>query len=393
MNRFTIFALLHDEKTSPTKRAAEIADAMAKTQADLAAALTRVAEQDRELGALRETLGWAANLADPLYSFGVSERLALGRKAREVLGLPALDASPQADRPRFVDPGRGPRQAVVASPQAAPPLKHPRCNAPGMGPFCSLFQSYNHECRERCLWRPQAAPPRHECPSCDLDDSVKAPPGKLLASTPIKRAATPVQGAPPEAPGSLWTTPANPGAVDIKVDESVTADDVRAAVESVQGRASAFSGARCEAWMAKGRCEFKPGHTGPHETRAGSYAWTTPPATQAAPADGPTLLPWRETKFWPEPDGLPCEMCGAGAEEPCDVSKHPGCRPAPAVPEPVREPNLGLALPLPKKPESRDCIHGLRNCDPCAWTAGYPDELLKTVRPWATPKSGTEPSR
>jgi len=27
--------------------------------------------------------------------------------------------------------------------------------------------------------------PRHECPSCDLDDSVKVPPGKLLKSTPI----------------------------------------------------------------------------------------------------------------------------------------------------------------------------------------------------------------
>ena len=31
------------------------------------------------------------------------------------------------------------------------------------------------------------AEPRHECPSCDLDDSVKVPPGKLLKSTPIKR--------------------------------------------------------------------------------------------------------------------------------------------------------------------------------------------------------------
>ncbi len=48
MNRFTIFALLHDEKTSPTKRAAEIADAMAKVQA--------------ELGALRERLGEAVGL-------------------------------------------------------------------------------------------------------------------------------------------------------------------------------------------------------------------------------------------------------------------------------------------------------------------------------------------
>ncbi len=34
--------------------------------------------------------------------------------------------------------------------------------------------------------KPPGEPP-HECPSCDLDDSVKVPAGKLLASTPIKR--------------------------------------------------------------------------------------------------------------------------------------------------------------------------------------------------------------
>ncbi len=35
------------------------------------------------------------------------------------------------------------------------------------------------------------SPGGHECPSCDLDDSVKVPPGKLLKSTPIKVPASP----------------------------------------------------------------------------------------------------------------------------------------------------------------------------------------------------------
>ncbi len=47
-----------------------------------------------------------------------------------------------------------------------------------------------------------------------------------------------------DAPGSLWTTPANPGATSIKVDPSVTADDIRAAVDGVKDRAATFSGAK-----------------------------------------------------------------------------------------------------------------------------------------------------
>lgn len=45
--------------------------------------------------------------------------------------------------------------------------------------------------------------PRHECPSCDFDDTIKVPPGKLLASTPIKR---PLVAPPPELPDGicLW---------------------------------------------------------------------------------------------------------------------------------------------------------------------------------------------
>ena len=42
-------------------------------------------------------------------------------------------------------------------------------------------------------------------------------------------------------PGSLWTTPAQPGAAGIKVDQSVTADDVRASVAAVADRAAAFA--------------------------------------------------------------------------------------------------------------------------------------------------------
>lgn len=34
-------------------------------------------------------------------------------------------------------------------------------------------------------------PEPHICPSCDLDDSIKVPPGKLLASTPIRKPAEP----------------------------------------------------------------------------------------------------------------------------------------------------------------------------------------------------------
>lgn len=38
---------------------------------------------------------------------------------------------------------------------------------------------------------PSSTPAKHECPSCDLDDSVKVPPGKLLASTPIRKPGAP----------------------------------------------------------------------------------------------------------------------------------------------------------------------------------------------------------
>jgi hypothetical protein len=148
------------------KRAKEENDERFMTERDQARA---------EVAALRETLGWAANLADPLYSFGVSERLALGRKAREVLGLPALDASPQADRPRFVDPGRGPRQAVVASPQAAPPGT------------TRVFDGKN--------WRETPA-----CAECGLDTVtytlVSAGKTETVVACPDCGPATPVQGAP-----------------------------------------------------------------------------------------------------------------------------------------------------------------------------------------------------
>lgn len=49
--------------------------------------------------------------------------------------------------------------------------------------------------------------------------------------------------APASTPGSLWTTPAPTGPIEgPKVDESVTADDIRAAVAKAVPRAAAFSG-------------------------------------------------------------------------------------------------------------------------------------------------------
>jgi hypothetical protein len=35
------------------------------------------------------------------------------------------------------------------------------------------------------------------------------------------------------------------------------------------------------------------------------------------------------------------------------------------------------AAPAARAAAGRDCIHGRRTCEPCAWTAGYPRELLQ----------------
>jgi hypothetical protein len=44
---------------------------------------------------------------------------------------------------------------------------------------------------------PTSTPAKHECPSCDLDDSVEIPAGKLLASTPIRKPGAPIGEARP----------------------------------------------------------------------------------------------------------------------------------------------------------------------------------------------------
>lgn len=67
-----------------------------------------------------------------------------------------------------------------------------------------------------------------------LQEALRGRGGPVLAA--VRRL-----NAPPTR-GSLWTTPAQPGHVAIKVDESVTADDVRAALAAVAPRAAAFAG-------------------------------------------------------------------------------------------------------------------------------------------------------
>ncbi len=135
----------------------------------------------RELGALRERLREARGLLTRWLN-------AMG------LGASKLDIDTSA----FLD-------RLDASPRAAPRAKWPAPIEDLLTAQCAAFPipvesvgtlSPDSKFMPGQLVTAQAAPPRHECPSCDLDDSVKAPPGKLLKSTPIQRAATPVQGAP-----------------------------------------------------------------------------------------------------------------------------------------------------------------------------------------------------
>ncbi len=239
-----------------------------KAANDLTAALTRVAEQSRELGALRERLGEARLHLRRMHGYVVSITDVFGEEMDEEERAEAEQDCHNVDT--FL-------ARLDASPQAATPATPEGTTCPGYcnppGEFCSAPCARRTGHDGRCSCKPDAA--------------------------------TPVQGAPHD-----------------RVKCSMAAKDCPTCRAEINAQAAV---------------------QGAPPTCLGSCDHYGCAALRAAPADGPTCAAWcgnecpTYRKSWHAPAN-PFDFCSKA----CADAARP-LHPAPAVPEPVREPNLGLA--------------------------------------------------